>query len=268
MKNYYATLGVTPQAPPEVIRAAYRALAQRYHPDRFEGSKDEAHRIMSDINEAYSILSDPEKRRVYDEQNSAAGDYDDGDDTANEGLNQLLKDWQTAANYFPDLLTIETALARTSKRLAFCYVLVMMSAKEFGARREIAQAMQDDFLRSYFGDRAEIVEFAKSLIDSGKKQAARELNEAVRVLGAGLDSGLVITKICSKFGLPIPVSQSVRSTLAVASEVRVFNCPRCKQSLRYRQAGPDKCRCPRCKTTFRIGFDTSIYDVGCAWEGD
>lgn len=38
MKDYYATLGVTPQAEDVVIKAAYRALAQRYHPDRFASS--------------------------------------------------------------------------------------------------------------------------------------------------------------------------------------------------------------------------------------
>mgnify|MGYP000169682062 CR=1 FL=1 len=42
MKDYYAILGVTPQAEDVVIKAAYRALAQRYHPDRFVGSPEEA----------------------------------------------------------------------------------------------------------------------------------------------------------------------------------------------------------------------------------
>jgi len=41
MTNHYSTLGLTPQAEPVVIKAAYRALAQHYHPDRFEGSVDQ-----------------------------------------------------------------------------------------------------------------------------------------------------------------------------------------------------------------------------------
>lgn len=265
MTNHYATLGLTPQAEPVVIKAAYRALAQRYHPDRFEGSKDQAHALMTAINEAYAVLSDPIKRRDYDDQNKFTGDYDEGDDTADEGLKQLYKDWQLAAEYYPDLNEIEDALARTSKRLAFSYVLVMMTEKAFHARHEIAGAMQEMFLRNYFGDRVEILDFARSLIDSGNKQAAKALNEAVRVFGSGIDPQLVINRVCSSFGLPRP---ALAHTSVISTEVRVLNCPRCNQSLRFRRAGPQKCRCPSCKTTFRIGFDTRIYDLGCAWDGD
>lgn len=55
-KDYYAVLGVLPNAEDVVVRAAYRALAQRYHPDRFTGSENEANRRMSEINEAYQVL--------------------------------------------------------------------------------------------------------------------------------------------------------------------------------------------------------------------
>ena len=58
MRDYYAILGVTPQAEDVVIKAAFRALAQRYHPDKFSGSADDAHRKMAEINEAYEVLSD------------------------------------------------------------------------------------------------------------------------------------------------------------------------------------------------------------------
>jgi curved DNA-binding protein CbpA len=64
--DYYAVLGVHPSAEDIVIRAAYKALAQRYHPDRFVGSKDEAHRRMSEISIAYEVLADPLLRPQYD----------------------------------------------------------------------------------------------------------------------------------------------------------------------------------------------------------
>ena len=64
--DYYAVLGVHPSAEDIVIRAAYKALAQRYHPDRFAGSKDEAHRRMSDLAKAYEVLADPVRRPKYD----------------------------------------------------------------------------------------------------------------------------------------------------------------------------------------------------------
>ena len=64
--DYYAILGVHPTAEDIVIRAAYKALAQRYHPDRFAGSQDEAHRRMSDLTKAYEVLADPVRRQKYD----------------------------------------------------------------------------------------------------------------------------------------------------------------------------------------------------------
>ncbi len=65
-KDYYSVLGVLPVAEDVVIKGAYRALAQRYHPDRFVGSKEEGGRLMAAINEAYFVLSDPDLREAYD----------------------------------------------------------------------------------------------------------------------------------------------------------------------------------------------------------
>ena len=68
MKDYYRVLGVLDDAEDIIIRAAYKALAQRYHPDKWKGDPQEANKRMSDINEAYGILSDPIKRKKYDEE--------------------------------------------------------------------------------------------------------------------------------------------------------------------------------------------------------
>jgi len=70
MADYYAVLGVNPSAEDIVIRAAYKALAQRYHPDRYAGSKEEAHRRMSEITRAYEVLADPVCRPKYDRRRS------------------------------------------------------------------------------------------------------------------------------------------------------------------------------------------------------
>ncbi len=71
--DFYAILGVHPNAEDIVIRAAFKALAQRYHPDRFAGSVDEAHQRMADITNAYETLSDPARRRVYDRRRGLHG---------------------------------------------------------------------------------------------------------------------------------------------------------------------------------------------------
>src|SRR5579875_2746736 len=65
-RDYYKTLGVDRNATEAQIRSAYRKLARKYHPDVNPNNKD-AERRFKEINEAYQVLSDPEKRKRYDE---------------------------------------------------------------------------------------------------------------------------------------------------------------------------------------------------------
>jgi len=71
-KDYYKTLGVEKNASDEDIKRAFRKLAKKYHPDvnKEEGAQEK----FKEIGEAYSVLSDPNKRRQYDQFGSAAFD--------------------------------------------------------------------------------------------------------------------------------------------------------------------------------------------------
>jgi len=65
-KDYYKILGVGKKATPEEIKKAYRKLAKEFHPDKNQGNKT-AEAKFKDITEANDVLSDPEKRKYYDE---------------------------------------------------------------------------------------------------------------------------------------------------------------------------------------------------------
>ena len=65
-RNFYDILGVSRNASTEEIRKAYRKLARKYHPDINPGNK-EAENKFKEISVAYDALTDPEKRKLYDE---------------------------------------------------------------------------------------------------------------------------------------------------------------------------------------------------------
>jgi curved DNA-binding protein CbpA len=65
IRTHYDNLKVTRDAPPSVIKAAYKALCQTFHPDKFQGSREEAERVIKLVNRSYAVLIDPVKREKH-----------------------------------------------------------------------------------------------------------------------------------------------------------------------------------------------------------
>ena len=66
-RDYYEVLGVSKTATDEELKKAYRKLAKQYHPDANPDNKEEAEKKFKELNEAYEVLSDSQKRRMYDQ---------------------------------------------------------------------------------------------------------------------------------------------------------------------------------------------------------
>ncbi|MCB0586870.1 MAG: J domain-containing protein [Phaeodactylibacter sp.] len=117
--DYYKVLGISQDADTEAVKKAYRKMARKYHPDVNPGNK-EAEKKFKQANEAYQVLSDPEKRKKYDKYG---------------------KDWEHAEAF-------EQARQQQGQRSggsgrAYTYTEGFENAGEFS-----------DFFRSMFGDEA------------------------------------------------------------------------------------------------------------------
>ena len=73
-KDYYRILGIEKDATHQQVKETYRRLAFEFHPDRNKGDLNAVEK-MKELNEAYAVLSDPEKRNRYDSMNQQYG-YD------------------------------------------------------------------------------------------------------------------------------------------------------------------------------------------------
>lgn len=83
-RDYYEVLGVNRTADDKTIKSAYRKLAKKYHPDANPGDED-AKKKFEEVNEAYSVLSDAKKRKMYDQFGMAAFDQTAGAGGAGAG---------------------------------------------------------------------------------------------------------------------------------------------------------------------------------------
>jgi curved DNA-binding protein CbpA len=198
MQNYYDVLGVSPTADDFVIKAAYKALAQRYHPDKFANNPRDAadaENKMRQLNEAYQILSDTAKRCDYDASLKQNQQQNSQQSSANS---KQQADWQIALRFYPDLTSFETRLAKFDSDLVTEFRSNLLATQQYERRQAIADKLEQDYLEGYFGDHPDIVEFARELLLAGKREGAKELNQMLKVVGASVPASEIIMQLANK----------------------------------------------------------------------
>ena len=204
-KTYYEILGVLPDAEQIVIKAAYRALSQKYHPDKWSGDPEISHGKMSEVNLAYETLSNEELKNIYDAQINESQKFNQYhsestiEDIFQEYYSSTESDWKLAAEYFPDIEEKFKYLKKINYSLAFAFRQVLLEKKCFDDSQLMFENYKARFLTRYFGDGKDILKFAEMLILNNFKDAAIELNKVMKVLGDIKNPDLIIEKIKNKF---------------------------------------------------------------------
>lgn len=210
MKDYYAILGVLPSIDQAALKAVYTALMKKFHPDTTKLDKAEAEARSKEINEAYSVLSDPQKRAEYDlkRRNTAdsSGDYSQESARNYDGANldeHLLADWKIVVSHFPEAEQYRVYLRKISIPLSETFQILIVTEKLARRAKELSLLLEKEFLKTYFGTNAQIHEFVIYLIQNDFREALLEINNYVRVIGTppDVEVGLFISDIKDKYGV-------------------------------------------------------------------
>lgn len=212
VQDYYATLGLLPSAELAVIKGAYKAMMSIYHPDKYEGDKDFAHKKTLAIQEAYEILRDPFKRASYDESLSERQYYTEDSQEAKASDDEVLRansaHWEYALKYHPELSYLEHELSILSPNLAMQFRLNILDSKNFSKSIYLRDQLKQEYLERFFGKDILIKDFACELLINNHRDAAKELNKAVNFLGNDVNPKKLIASIKKEFGIKTKVNFS------------------------------------------------------------
>jgi curved DNA-binding protein CbpA len=182
-KDYFAVLGLSPHADPEVVKAAYRALAKKYHPDRQAGSGGSAREKFHELQEAYELLSDEQQRSHYlhlrehvEQCNKAAAAR-----RAQPAMLLRLDDrWDHLVREFPDTARHHARFGLVSPRLARQFRLTILGTQNPASFERIAARMERGFYRRYFSYHSDLQGLARKLARRRRRHALRELSREIR----------------------------------------------------------------------------------------
>ena len=189
--DHYQTLGLARHAEMVVVKAAYRAMASLYHPDR-NTAPDAIERIQR-INIAYGVLSDPVRRQAYDA--TLAGHPTPAAVPDDDSPDPLAERWKLAAGFFPEIWSLHARLERLSVQMGDEFRLQLLQHQQFAEAPALAERLRTEFMGRHFGTDAALLDYAEQLLLAREIDAARFVSQIVSVLGSSVTVDSVREKI-------------------------------------------------------------------------
>eukprot|EP00931_Biecheleriopsis_adriatica_P048042 TRINITY_DN27741_c0_g1_i1.p1 TRINITY_DN27741_c0_g1~~TRINITY_DN27741_c0_g1_i1.p1 ORF type:complete len:225 (+),score=73.78 TRINITY_DN27741_c0_g1_i1:92-766(+) len=141
-EDYYEILGISRTASTDEVKKGYRKLALRWHPDKNLNDRENAERMFKRVAEAYEVLSNAEKRSVYDRlgKEGLEQDDDDGDDESNDGHGEASQGARDAFSVFNEFFGGQDPFAEMDT----------LFGEGFGSEG-FSKGFEDDFFTQSFG---------------------------------------------------------------------------------------------------------------------
>lgn len=177
-RTFYDVLGVSPDTPVVVLKAAFRALAKEYHPDSSTEAGADPDRFI-ELQDAYAVLSDPVARSAYD---TALREAMEAERLASEAPVQQPGSLTVQLPFAQDggpLHAVHARLLLCSEELAAAFREAAGSGRSEEELLSFAEHMENQFLTEYFGDDRDVRALARLLLLRCRKAAVVELNELV-----------------------------------------------------------------------------------------
>lgn len=199
MRTYYDVLGVAPDTPDVVIKAAFRALAKEYHPDGSSTAPDSAERFI-EIQTAYTVLSRPESRSEYDAELRDVLSYPAVPEGVIANGTMPTAPWMPIPQAKLDLERICARLALYSEPLAQSFYAAYLRGECGDEPARFADEMEKSFFAEYFGQDPDVQALARLLLLGGRTGAAFTLNQlmAGEANPAGKNLGIVLPMLLEK----------------------------------------------------------------------
>lgn len=227
-KSYYQVLGVLDDAEDIVIRAAYRSLAAKYHPDKWGEDTQFANARMTEINIAHDCLSNSERRRIYDEElkssNSGTESKKFEDEEQFDTDEEDAETWDLAVEFYPNLQNEYTTLSSINKSLANTYKIYLIKHQLFNKHIQVSKDMTEKFLEKYFGSSPDTRRLARDLLIRGEHRVARYLNDIITKLGKSVSYSQIDELLLKKFPKEMnPKGQSVSKKMTLRQTIESGN---------------------------------------------